>query len=143
EGVTDIPAEADISSEGADTPSESESEVYFEGANEHENERALRMGLLRLLTAIQDEAHRFARRLSSNKHKRRQMRLLLEDIPGVGPATRRKLLECFNGLQGIAAASLEELSAVPGIPTKTATAVFDYFHKDDKEATGAEEERTR
>ncbi|HHU07633.1 MAG TPA: excinuclease ABC subunit UvrC, partial [Clostridiaceae bacterium] len=113
EGVAEVPA-------GADALSESEDEASLEGANEQENERALRMGLLRLLTAIQDEAHRFARRLSSNKHKRRQMRLLLEDIPGVGPATRRKLLECFNGLQGIAAASLEELSAVPGIPTKTA-----------------------
>lgn len=93
-----------------------------------ESERAIRIGLLRLLTAIQDEAHRFARRLSSNIHKRRQMRLLLEEVPGVGPATRKKLLENFEGLQGIAAASLEELSAVPGIPAKTAAAVYDYFH---------------
>ena len=120
----------------------SESPYCVEDANEQENERAIRMGLLRLMTAVQDEAHRFAGRLSSNKHKRRQMRLLLEDIAGVGPATRRKLLEKFDGLQGIAAASLEELSAVPGIPAKTVTAIYEYFHKDDCEAAGAEEEKT-
>ena len=96
---------------------------------EQEDLRALRMGLLRLLTAIQDEAHRFAKRLSNSKTKKRHLRLLLEEIPGVGPATRRKLLENFEGLTGIAAASLAELKQVPGLPNKTAQAVYDYFNK--------------
>ncbi len=99
--------------------------------NEDEDDRAVRMGLLRLLTAIQDEADRFARRLSSTKAKKRQLKLLLEDIPGVGPKMRRKLLENFAGLEGVAKASLEELLAVSGLPTKTAENVYNYFHKED------------
>ena len=45
------------------------------------------------------------------------------------PATRRKLLENFDGLAGIAA-NTEELQAVPGLPVKTAQAVYDYFHQE-------------
>ncbi len=108
---------------------ESDSEHLLIAEGEMDDARALRMGLLRLLTAIQDEAHRFARRLSGTKAKKRHLRLLLEDIPGVGPATRRKLLENFDGLAGIAAATLEQLQAVSGLPAKTAQAVYDYFHQ--------------
>lgn len=101
--------------------------------NEDEDDRAVRMGLLRLLTAIQDEADRFARRLSSTKAKKRQLKLLLEDIPGVGPKMRRKLLENFAGLEGVTKASLEELLAVSGLPAKTAENVYNYFHKEDED----------
>lgn len=87
-----------------------------------------RLGMLRLLTAIQDEAHRFAGQYRNILHKKRQMRYALESISGIGPARRRLLLEHFGSIRAIASADLEQLGRVRGLGKQGAEAVYAYFH---------------
>jgi excinuclease ABC subunit C len=69
---------------------------------------------LHLLQRIRDEAHRFA--ITSHRHQRAKRRhSILEQIPGVGPKRRQKLLTQFGGLQGLQRASLHELHQVSGM----------------------------
>jgi excinuclease ABC subunit C len=95
-----------------------------------EEERAMRQGLLHLLTSIQDEAHRFAQRLNKKERRQRVMRYALENIKGVGPARRRLLLEAFGTSKKVEEASLEQLKEVKGLPEDVAESVFRYFHPD-------------
>ncbi len=92
------------------------------------DQQASAMGLLRLLTAIQDEAHRFAityqRKLSSKRHTK----FSLECINGLGPARRRLGLHFFGSIKAVGAASLEELEKVQGLGVQAARAVFEHFH---------------
>jgi excinuclease ABC subunit C len=73
-----------------------------------------------LLQRVRDEAHRFA----IDHHRRRRGKAmtasLLDELPGVGPARKRRLLEHFGSPDRLVAASREELEAVPGIPGKLA-----------------------
>lgn len=92
--------------------------------------RNRQLALLRLITAIQNEAHRFAGRLQKKLGQKRNLRWSLEEIPGVGPARRRKLLSHFKSVKNIAAANLDDLKAVPGLPEATAQAVYIHFHPD-------------
>lgn len=66
--------------------------------------------VLKLFQQIRDEAHRFAVRLHKTRRKKRYSGSILEDIKGIGPATRNKLLKNFGSLEGIKEASKEELS---------------------------------
>lgn len=93
--------------------------------------RAERRGLLRLLTAMQDEAHRFAGRLNKSLGKKRQLRWTLETVPGIGPARRRALLKHFGSMQALSEAPLETIQQTPGLPADTAQAVYDHFHRKD------------
>jgi len=68
--------------------------------------------VLKLFQQIRDEAHRFAVRLHKTRRKKRYSGSILEDIKGIGPATRNKLLKKFGSLEGIKEASKEELSKV-------------------------------
>lgn len=70
--------------------------------------------LVKLLQRIRDESHRFAVSYHSTLKVKRQTASLLDDIPGVGPATRKKLLKTFGSVKGIKAASTAELSIVTG-----------------------------
>lgn len=92
-----------------------------------EEQDAQGLGLLRLLTAIQDEAHRFARKLNQSMAKKRTIRMSLEHIPGVGPARRRLLLQHFLTIKAVSEASLDELKNVRGLGP-AAVAVFKHFH---------------
>ena len=92
-----------------------------------EEQDAESLGLLRLLTAIQDEAHRFARKLNQSMAKKRTIRMSLEHIPGVGPARRRLLLKHFLTIKAVSEASLDELKNVKGLGP-AAEAVFKHFH---------------
>lgn len=94
---------------------------------ESEDLRAMRLGLLHLLTSIQDEAHRFALRHNRRVRKKQAMRYALETIPGVGPARRKRLLEHFGTSKKISEASLDELKSVTGIPYTVAEAVYNHF----------------
>lgn len=94
--------------------------------------------LLRLLTAIQDEAHRRAQRGGKSLARRRQLHYRLESIPGIGPARRRVLLKHFGSLKAIAAADLAALEACPGLGAKPAAAVYRHFHPE-TDAAAAEE----
>jgi len=70
--------------------------------------------IIKLLQRIRDESHRFAVSYHTVLKRAKQTSSLLEEIPGVGPATRRKLLKTFGSLRGIQAASLEDLTVAVG-----------------------------
>lgn len=74
----------------------------------------LNTNLIKLLQRIRDESHRFAVSYHSLLKLNRQTTSLLDDIPGIGPATRKKLQLKFGGLKNIQAASIDELSSVVG-----------------------------
>jgi excinuclease ABC subunit C len=94
---------------------------------ETEEDRASRLGLLHLLSAIQDEAHRYALRHNERRRHQRSRRFSLEAIAGVGPARRKLLLSALGSTRRIAEASLDELTAIPGLPQSVAQAVHDHF----------------
>lgn len=83
--------------------------------------------LLKLLQHIRDEAHRFAVTYHSQLRTKRQTSSRLESIPGVGPATRKKLLRQFGSLRGIQSAPREELSAAVG--PKLADTITQYIRQ--------------
>ncbi|MEX0934358.1 MAG: helix-hairpin-helix domain-containing protein, partial [Candidatus Saccharimonadales bacterium] len=70
--------------------------------------------LLKLLQHIRDEAHRFAVTYHSQLRSKSQTQSVLEQIPGVGPATRKKLIKSFGSYRGVKEASIAEISAVVG-----------------------------
>jgi excinuclease ABC subunit C len=70
--------------------------------------------LVKLLQRIRDESHRFAVSYHSVLKVKRQTASQLDDIPGIGPATRKKLIRTFGSLRGVKAASLQELEQTVG-----------------------------
>lgn len=80
----------------------------------------------KLITRIQDEAHRFAIEYHRSLRSKTQVKSVLDDIKGVGPVTRRTLLHEFKDIDRIRNASVDELSSV--IKRSLAQTVFDYFH---------------
>ncbi|NBH73627.1 excinuclease ABC subunit UvrC [Clostridiaceae bacterium] len=86
----------------------------------------------KLITRIQDEAHRFAIEYHRSLRGKSQVRSLLDDIPGIGPARRKALLRHFKSLEAIAAADMEELAQVPGMNRQSAGHVFRFFREGGK-----------
>jgi len=86
--------------------------------------------LLRLLTAVQNEVHRFALSYQRKLSKKRHLSFRLESIEGIGPAKRKALLAHFGSVGKIAAASPEELKEVPLITDVNAQSVYRHFHKE-------------
>lgn len=84
--------------------------------------------VLQLVQRVRDEAHRFAVGFHRQSRSRRTLRSELDDVPGVGPARRRKLLSRFGSLRGVRSASRAELSAVVG--PATAARLLGHFGKD-------------
>ncbi|MCD8197257.1 MAG: excinuclease ABC subunit UvrC [Lachnospiraceae bacterium] len=82
----------------------------------------------RLVTRIQDEAHRFAIEYHRSLRSKEQVHSVLDDIPGIGPARRRALMHAFPTLEAIRAASQEELAAAEGMNRLAARQVYDFFH---------------
>jgi excinuclease ABC subunit C len=85
-------------------------------------------GLL-LLRRIRDEAHRFALSHHRRRRGREASSSLFDALPGVGPARKRALLAHFRSPSAILAASPAELEAVPGLPARTARAIYAHLHK--------------
>ena len=81
------------------------------------------------LQRIRDEAHRFG--ITHHRRKRGKERLtsLLEQIPGVGPVRRRRLLQVFGSLDAIAEASVDDLASVPGITPVLAMRIKDFLEE--------------
>ncbi|RME55230.1 MAG: excinuclease ABC subunit UvrC, partial [Caldilineae bacterium] len=83
---------------------------------------------LHLVQRIRDEAHRFAITYHRNLRSKRQIRSKLDDVPGIGPARRKALLQFFGGdIERIRQASLEELLAVPGMNRRAAQALKEHL----------------
>jgi len=77
----------------------------------------------RLMTSIRDEAHRFALQHHRRKRKKALQGSSLEEIPGIGPTLRKRLLETFGGLDGLRQASLEQLKNVKGMSENVCVAL--------------------
>jgi excinuclease ABC subunit C len=82
----------------------------------------------RLVTRIQDEAHRFAIEYHRSLRSKEQVHSVLDDIKGIGPARRKALMKGFQTLDDMKQASVEELAAVEGMNRRSAQQVFDFFH---------------
>ena len=82
----------------------------------------------KLITRIQDEAHRFAIEYHRSLRSQGQVRSVLDDIEGIGPARRKALMRRFKSLEAIRDASLEELSSTEGMNRRAAESVYGFFH---------------
>ena len=76
---------------------------------------------LHLLQRVRDEAHRFA--VQYHQTVRDEVSTILDDVPGIGPQTRKRLLRRFGSVDGVRAASPEELRSVSGVGEKTAATI--------------------
>ena len=81
----------------------------------------------RLVTRIQDEAHRFAIEYHRSLRSKTQVRSILEDIPGIGPTRRKALMRHFGDINKIREASVEELKQVDSMNESAAESVYHFF----------------
>ena len=81
----------------------------------------------RLITRIQDEAHRFAIEYHRSLRVKGQVKSVLDDIPDIGPARRKALMKQFKSLEAVKEATIEELEAAPGMNRKAAQSVYQFF----------------
>ncbi|MDD3412993.1 MAG: excinuclease ABC subunit UvrC [Lachnospiraceae bacterium] len=82
----------------------------------------------KLITRIQDEAHRFAIEYHRSLRSKEQVHSILDDIEGIGPTRRKTLMKHFESIENIKSATEEELKDIPSMNEKSAKAVFDFFH---------------
>jgi excinuclease ABC subunit C len=84
---------------------------------------------LQLLQRVRDEAHRFAITHHRTRRDRAMTSSVLDDLPGVGPARKRAILNHFGSPEAFLSASREELEGVPGLPGKLARELYASLHK--------------
>lgn len=84
---------------------------------------------MNMITALQDEAHRFAIEYHRQLRSKHQVHSILDEIPGIGAARRKALLTHFKNVDSIKEATLEELEQVPGMPKSAAGYVYKFFHE--------------
>ncbi len=83
--------------------------------------------MFKLITRMQDEAHRFAIEYHRQLRSKTQVKSVLDDISGIGPARRKALMRHFGSIEKIREASVEELEKVDSMNLKSAQAVYAYF----------------
>ncbi len=91
----------------------------------------------KLITRIQDEAHRFAIEYHRSLRSKSQVKSVLDDIPGVGPARRKALMRRFKSLEEIKNATMEQLLELPEMNERTAEAVLQFLQNQGAEKSGA------
>lgn len=82
----------------------------------------------KLITRIQDEAHRFAIEFHRKLRSQGQVHSVLDDIKGIGPARRKELMKHFMNIEAIKNADVEELKKLPSMNEKSAIEVYNFFH---------------
>lgn len=82
----------------------------------------------KLITRIQDEAHRFAIEFHRSLRSKEQVHSMLDDIEGIGPVRRRALMKQYLSLENIKAATVEELEQVESMNHQSAQKVYEFFH---------------
>ena len=82
----------------------------------------------KLITRIQDEAHRFAIEYHRSLRSSNQVHSVLDEIPGIGPARRKALMKAYKNLADIKEAEVEELMEIPQIPKNIAEEIYSFFH---------------
>lgn len=87
----------------------------------------------KLITRVQDEAHRFAIEYHRSLRSKAQVKSVLDDIPGVGPARRKALMRHFRSIEEIRAADVETLASLPEINRRAAEEIYGFFHKAQEE----------
>lgn len=86
----------------------------------------------KLITRIQDEAHRFAIEYHRSLRGKNQVKSILDEIPQVGPQRRRALMKHFESLEDVKNATLEELKEIEGFHGSAAQSVYEFFHVEDQ-----------
>ena len=84
---------------------------------------------LQLLQRIRDEAHRFAITHHRERRDRAMTASVLDDLPGVGPARKRALIDHFGSADAVVAATADQLQAVPGLPAKIGRDLHSHLHR--------------
>ena len=98
--------------------------------NDHEIDIDIHSEEFKLITRIQDEAHRFAIEYHRSIRSRDQIHSVLDDIEGIGPARRKGLMGKFGDIEGIRKASVEELMEAPSMNRNAAECVYNYFNRE-------------
>lgn len=83
----------------------------------------------KLITRIQDEAHRFAITYHRSLRSKTQVHSVLDEISGIGPSRRKALMKYFKSIEELKAASVSQLSEVPGITQNAAKNIYTFFNK--------------
>lgn len=91
----------------------------------------------RLITRIQDEAHRFAIEYHRSLRSKSQVHSILDDIPGIGDTRRKALMKHLKSIEAVQAADVEELAQIPGMNRAAAENVFRFFHNSQSNSTDA------
>src|SRR3954468_11275691 len=84
---------------------------------------------LQLLQRVRDEAHRFAITHHRNRRDRAMTESIMDDLPSIGPARKRALLQHFGSPDAVLGATREELEQVPGLPQKVARGLYAHLNK--------------
>lgn len=87
----------------------------------------------KLITRIQDEAHRFAITYHRSLRSKAQVHSVLDEIPGIGPSRRKALMKYFKSIEELRMADKETIAKVPGITANVAQEVYQFFQKNQKE----------
>ena len=82
----------------------------------------------KLITRIQDEAHRFAIEFHRKLRSQGQVHSILDEIQGIGPTRRKALMKHYASIEEIKNASVEELKSLPSMNEKSAKEVYSFFH---------------
>ena len=87
----------------------------------------------RLITRIQDEAHRFAIEYHRSLRSKDQVKSVLDEIPGVGPARRKALMKSFPSIYEIRDATAEQIAMQADLPMSVAEEIYEFFHNHQEE----------
>ncbi|MCI8639529.1 MAG: excinuclease ABC subunit UvrC [Coprococcus sp.] len=93
----------------------------------------------RLITRIQDEAHRFAIEFHRKLRSQGQVHSILDDIPSIGPARRKALMKNYSSLEELKQAGIEELKKIPSMDEKAAKSVYYFFRGEEEKLVERED----